>query len=477
MDIFLFFCFVFQTACAEFGSALTICRALGQGELSGADASSASGEDGAEDLELRDFFTARAEHVIEPLLRYCRYELQEGGMDRSDLRSLLEEQEEVEKKLLKASFPKLSLKIPSALGSLRDEKRTDGASDDTNMSTVHFRSRDIAVESKDLQLDLVKIADLRQELDRQKEETGKDGASNETKFLDLLSLYDDAISIASFDLKEYEKMKAGPAVNAKRAEAGGLLGYLTYEKLKLLMKRNEDRVNDLHASEEAAKNDVAPKLLEQIAHLYDALLQDARSVAQLPGSNSGDNGTEDDEDEFLLEANANILRLRAQRCYYVARLYALDSVGKHEDAVAMFEQSKLLVSRAAEEIAACQDMDESLIESMEALESKIGAAKARSVACAYLAKDGGGGGGSIGASGLATNILKRLDDFEAGQHFSEKFTDAPPALEPIPSKPTFFDIAFNHVCAVPVGALQQHVEEHQEQKSSGGLFSSWFGKS
>lgn len=162
MDIFLIFCFVFQTACAEFGSALTICRALGQGELSGADASSASGEDGAEDLELRDFFTARAEHVIEPLLRYCRYELQEGGMDQSDLRSLLEEQEEVEKKLLKASFPKLSLKIPSALGSLRDEKRTDGASDDTNMSTVHFRSRDIAVESKGLQLDLVKIADLRQ---------------------------------------------------------------------------------------------------------------------------------------------------------------------------------------------------------------------------------------------------------------------------------------------------------------------------
>ena len=394
-------------------------------------------------------------------------------MDQSDLRSFFEEQEVAEMKHLEASFPKLSLKLPSTLGSLASKSQEGQASDGTNISIVHFRSRDISVESKDMQSSLIKIADLMQELEKENDSTNnKYGASNETKFLDLLTLYDDAISSISSDLKGYEKMKAGPAVNAKRAEAGGLLGYLTYGKLKLLMDRNEDRVDELRRTEEAAGNDVPPKVLEQIAHLYDALLQDARSVAQLPGSNSCD-GAEDDEDEFVLEANANTLRLRAQRCYYIARLYALDVVGKHEEAAIMFDQSALLASRAAEEIAACQDMDDSLIESMESLEKKIGAAKAHSIACAYLAKVGGGG--SSGTSGSGISILKRLDDFEAGHNSTGQLIDVPPALEPIPSKPTFFDIAFNHVCAVPVGALEQHVKEHQEQKSPGGLFS-WFGK-
>lgn len=446
---------------------------MGQGELS-VDASTTSGREGAaEDLESRDFFSSRAEHVIEPLLRFSQYELQKGGMDQSDLRSFFEEQEVAEMKHLEASFPKLSLKLPSTLGSLASKSQEGQASDGTNMYIVHFRSRGISVESKDMQSSLIKIADLMQELEKENDSTNnKYGASNETKFLDLLTLYDDAISSISSDLKGYEKMKAGPAVNAKRAEAGGLLGYLTYGKLKLLMDRNEDRVDELRRTEEAAGNDVPPKVLEQIAHLYDALLQDARSVAQLPGSNSCD-GAEDDEDEFVLEANANTLRLRAQRCYYVARLYALDVVGKHEEAAIMFEQSALLASRAAEEIAACQDMDESLIESMESLERKVGSAKARSVACAHLAKVGGGG--SSGTSGSVINILKRLDDFEAGHNSVGRYVDVPPALEPIPSKPTFFDIACNHVCAVPVGALEQHIEEHQQQKISGGLFS-WFGK-
>lgn len=465
---------LFQTACAGFGSALTICRALGQGELSVDGSTTSGGEGGAEDLESRDFFASRAEHVIEPLLRYSQYELQKDGMNQSDLRSLFEEQDVAEKKHLEESFPKLSLKLPSTLGSLADKSQVDQASDGKNMSIVHFRSQDISVESKEMQSSLVKIAELMEELEKENDSTNnKYGASNETKFLDLLSLYDDAISIISSDLKGYEKMKAGPAVNAKRAEAGGLLGYLTYGKLKLLMDRNEDRVNELRRTEEAAGNDVPPKVLEQIAHLYDALLQDARSVAQLPGSNSDGDGAEDDEDEFVLEANANILRLRAQRCYYVARLYALDVVDKHEEAALMFEQSALLASRAIEEIAACQDMDESLIESMESLERKVGAAKARSVACAHLAKVGGSGGRVASGSGI--NLLKRLDDFEAGHNSAGQFIDVPPALEPIPSKPTFFDIAFNHVCAVPVGVLEQHIEEHQDQKSSGGLFG-WFGK-
>ena len=124
------------------------------------------GESGAKDLESRDFFASRAEHVMEPLLRYSQYELQKGGMDQSDLRSFFEEQEVAEKKHLEASFPKLSLKLPSTLGSLAGKSQVGQTSDGTNMSIVHFRSRDISVESKELQSSLIKIADLMQELEK-----------------------------------------------------------------------------------------------------------------------------------------------------------------------------------------------------------------------------------------------------------------------------------------------------------------------
>mmetsp|Transcript_7522 Transcript_7522/g.15704 ORF Transcript_7522/g.15704 Transcript_7522/m.15704 type:complete len:713 (+) Transcript_7522:130-2268(+) len=397
-----------QSACTEYGSALTICRALGQGESSAATTAGTNGDNGAEasasdtaaaaavaaeDLEMRDFFAARAEHVLEPLLRYCQYELQEGGMDQSALASLMKAQEDAENALLAASsFPaaarqqQQSSPLRSKLDSLRDDKRFDEASAGSSMATVHFRSRDVAVESQVLRFDLLKIVDLRSELAKERQDGAKDSAAYETKFLSLLSLYDDAISLASSDLKEYQAMKAGPAVNAKKFEFQSLLGYIKYEKLKLLMGRNEDMVDNLRAAEEEAGNDVTPKTLEQIAHLYDALLQDARSVAQLPGGSPDGSGAEEDEDEFVLEANANVLRLRALRCYYVARLYALDIVAKHAEAAALFDQCKLLASRAAEEIAACQDMDDSLIESMDSLEDKIRAAKNRSVACAFLAR-------------------------------------------------------------------------------------------
>ena len=403
-------------------------------------------------------------------------------MDEAALASLMKAQEESENALLAASsLPasavarqrQSSSPLKSKLDSLRDDKRFDEASAGSSMATVHFRSRDIAVESKVLRFDLLRIVDLKAELDKEQQQQQGGGAidsgSHETKFLSLLSLYDDAISLVSADLKEYQSMKAGPAVNAKKLEFQNLLGYIKYEKLKLLMGRNEAMVNNLRAAEEQAGNNVAPKTLEQIAHLYDALLQDARSGAQLPGGSTDGSGAVDEEDEFVLEANANVLRLRALRCYYVARLYALDTVGKHGEAVALFDQCKLLASRASEEIAACQDMDDSLIESMESLESKVSAARSRSAACAYLAMIGGGGGNQ--ATNPVTNILKRLDDFEVGQSLAQKLVDVPPALEPIFSKPTFFDIALNHVGDMPIDELQEHVNEYQEQSS--GLLG-WF---
>ena len=94
--------------------------------------------------------------------------------------------------------------------------------------------------------------------------------------------------------------------------------------------------------------DAKYKRVEEIAHLYDALLQDAKSIVSLPGGGSVEDG-DNLEDEFVLEANANVLRIRALRSYYIGRMYAADTVAKYSEALALFAQAELLATEAAVE--------------------------------------------------------------------------------------------------------------------------------
>lgn len=493
-----------QMACTEYGTALSICRALGSGEEEDDDAatekgtsdvSAQKGDDtpaaAAENLELRDFFTARASQVIEPLLRYCQYELrQEAGAGASgDADALHTIDAETEELLSGGSSQQLQAKLDAR----RDERLRTEASGGS-MSTVHFRERDVPVENKNLRVALLKVEGLKSELEKHNRKKGKGaggswaaggrGGGDDSKFLALLSGYDDATSIVSADLKEYRAMKSGPAVNAKRFEMESLLGYVKHQKLKLMMTRNERMVNDLRDAEQQTNKsgegkdkkkssasggdvDSQGKRVEEIAHLYDALLQDARAVSNLPGG--GSSADEVVEDEFVLEANANVLRLRALRCYYVARMYGSDGVEKYSEAVALFEQASSLASQAAEEIAACQDMENGdvLIESMEQLERDVAGAKCRAEACACLVRLGGAGAAS---STSGRTLLRRLDDFDSGGS-THRLAQVPPSLEPIPCKPTFFDIALNDVGELPLEELQKEIEANKPQ--SKGLLG-WF---
>mmetsp|Transcript_32538 Transcript_32538/g.43257 ORF Transcript_32538/g.43257 Transcript_32538/m.43257 type:complete len:114 (+) Transcript_32538:1053-1394(+) len=85
---------------------------------------------------------------------------------------------------------------------------------------------------------------------------------------------------------------------------------------------------------------------------------------------------------------------------------------------------------------------------------------------------GGGGGGVV----AGRSLLSRLDDFDSGGK-TFHLVDVPPHLEPIPCKPTFFDIALNHVGEFPMEELQMFVDEYskekQEQQRSGGILG-WF---
>lgn len=475
-----------KDACSEFHSALTICRALAIGEYG-------SDKKNVEALEIQDFFNARAENIIQPLLRYCQYELQASGTMTEDKITSFLRLTETEALESFSGNQKLKAKLQSI-----QQKKSRTKSNSGTMSQVHFRGKNVPVENKELKVVLLKIADKKidlQKINSQKSKRKQNGGDKnsrtnaDAKFMTLLSEYDDAAAIISADLNEYINMKSGPAVNSKRFDRECLLGYVKFEKLKLLMQRNEDMVNELRGKKltlsanqknmntSQAVNETSDhqqdieaeyKRYEQIAHLYDALMQDARSVANLPGG--GDNFSAENEeideleDEFVLEANANELRIRALRCYYLALMYSANVVGKYIEATALFDQASSLAHQAAEEIAACQDIEnpDALIESMIELNEDIEKAKCKTEAHAYLANLGSAGA-TLSDSGKS--LIHRLDDFDSGGK-SHRLIDIPPTYETITCKPTFFDIANNYISDMPIDELKAHIENNKTQSRS-----------
>ena len=369
-----------------------------------------------------------------------------------------------------------------------DDEVEDEDESGNAMNIIYFRGKELRLDDNDasVRMAFIKILNNTQILHNLKKSRGAKATVMDSKLMELLNSYDDGIVIVEKLYRRYEGMGSGPAVHQKRLEYSNLLGYCKFEKLKLIMERNEKMANELRKNDmytivtqkiekkisgveekdDSGDEDTNYKLVQEIARLYDSLLQDARAATDLPGS--GSDGDEE-EDEFVLEANANVLRIRALRCYYIGRMYAADTVGKYKEAFALFQQASILAVEAAEEIAACQDMNDAnaMIEGMAELEYEIKAFQCRTKACVYLASRGSGA--STATSGM--NLLRRLDDFDAGGKFY-RLASVPANLEPIAAKPFVFDIANNYVKDMQVGEVEAYLNLTKPIEKRGLL--SWF---
>lgn len=427
-------------------------------------------------LQQSDFFLSRADNTLRPLLRYCQYELQKDASIPK---------QEMDEIMLFAEDAKMKNEDEP----MNDDDEVEDEDESGNaMNIIYFRGKELRLDDNDasVRMAFIKILNNTQILHNLKKSRGAKATVMDSKLMELLNSYDDGIVIVEKLYRRYEGMGSGPAVHQKRLEYSNLLGYCKFEKLKLIMERNEKMANELRKNDldtivtqkiekkisgpeekdDSGDEDTNYKLVQEIARLYDSLLQDARAATDLPGS--GSDGDEE-EDEFVLEANANVLRIRALRCYYIGRMYAADTVGKYKEAFALFQQASILAVEAAEEIAACQDMNDAnaMIEGMAELEYEIKAFQCRTKACVYLASRGSGA--STATSGM--NLLRRLDDFDAGGKFY-RLASVPANLEPIAAKPFVFDIANNYVKDMQVGEVEAYLNLTKPREKRGLL--SWF---
>mmetsp|Transcript_24006 Transcript_24006/g.36589 ORF Transcript_24006/g.36589 Transcript_24006/m.36589 type:complete len:620 (+) Transcript_24006:138-1997(+) len=424
----------YYSSCKQYAIALQTCHDLSEKCLRN------------NELQLSDFFLSRASNIIQPLLRYCQYELQQRKVTREEIDAII------------------NVDIPGKEIEERGNKTILDENEDLQLSKI-VTSMQVTFRGNNLSLDgatRVAFIKIQNKIDELAKLKNTNSHAKDAKFMEILNAYDDVASNVNKSLYVYKGMESGPAVNRKRFEFSSLLGYFQSQKLQLLMDRNERMAIQLRQGDKemaslkgdfSGKNDEEDadakyKRVEEIAHVYDALLQIARAVVVLPGGGDCDCEGErkDIEDEFVLEANANILRIRSLRCYYVGRMYAADAVAKYSESLALFQQASILSVEAAEEIAACEDMRNAdfLIEEMVNLDIEINAALCRTKASTYLATIG-----SVASSATSSApILCRLDDFDSGGR-TYRLASKTLELKTIPCRPAFFDIGNNYMYCYP----------------------------
>lgn len=451
-------CLRLQEASAEYARAMTLCYKLSALE-DPAVPSTGGVDDGTTDqvtarrLQRQDLFVTRADTLLRPLFRYCQYELKRAGQPT------LEE-------------PRLK----------EGSQLTQSTSHE---ETIVFRGQDLVLDNKELRVLLLKLQSMEQDgaSDVTRSTTGmgtkvgddvggqQEQHNTETQFLTALSILDDALEVIQSSQRGLASVSSlgGPALQAKLQQYALWRGYLQYCKTRKVMEHMEGLL----------ENDAGMGHAERV-HIYDTLLQHAKSLLNLPRpgqDETGVGGAADlEDDEFGLQVQANILRLRALKTYHMGWVYYRPPLNKHSNALALMEHCAELCKRAQEEIAACdEDMphgDEYLKEMEELpVKSAMGAIRAammlqqRRQAQKLQAVGAVVGGDSAAAAAfqepLATDrpLLLRLYEYDCG------IPDAPIAdvrPMPLPCKPVFYDLAFDYAMDPSKGVdrLEAFVREH-----------------
>jgi hypothetical protein len=278
-------------------------------------------------LELQDYFTNREEYTVQPLRAYCYQELQ--LQPNTDAKSIT---------IGTTNALDTSSLLQYKLEEKREEqRRAETSKTNSKYGTITYRGIPFPVDQEELRLMLCKIDELVQSWKSHKDD-------EDNTFVQLLNAYDEALKFCTFQIHELERMESGKNVNASKLTYTCLKGYLQHQKISASIERNEAIAqNTLSSSSSSSVQDMK---VEELAHIYDLLLQDARKVLSLPSAHSTSNvggmydsanaitsqvliEEEEDDDEFALEANAHILRFRAFKCYYTGHLYARNEKVKY----------------------------------------------------------------------------------------------------------------------------------------------------
>lgn len=235
-------------------------------------------------IEDQDLFSRRVEE-IEPVMRYCRYNLGSGNDSPEGVAATQDQPVEVGRDGSFADADLLGERLASVIAEARKTQTRE-------LGSVEWRGKKVSVRSEDVRVALIKADKLAQRLGHSTGEAF--GVSlSPTVYQSVLGLYDDALSLIAKEASRLRGKGGSLKIEEHRAELEALRAYAQHHKLTLMVQRNERLVLELQekrgpvaATEQGGERNLVGEVTDMI-HVYDALLQGARDI--LTNLGGGDN--------------------------------------------------------------------------------------------------------------------------------------------------------------------------------------------
>jgi len=388
---------------------------------------------------------------ISPNIRYCAYNLGQGGLDINELMKMRSNA---------AGQDMLAAKIDAAIKETREKLAS-------SFGEVSWRGKTVPIRNEKARVFILRIQDKNSEMERQE------------TFEKRMEVFDNLL-MESKDALQGIKDEIGLEMSSKKRNEVNLASlqfirtYLSYLRQMLMVDRNVQMIDNMKMRLPVlvgqSKQVIKGKLTkpEDLIRLYDSIIQCLTETGQLAG-------LEDDE-VVEKELQAQIHGYKAFRCFYIAQSY--QHAKKWVESISLYDRVLLYVQDATTKLNACQNsLFNNLVLKIEDIAEQAKghkyAAHATSILEASEVESG------VRKMKISDQILaERLDSYQEFGAIPKNpnLVHFPPEPQALPCKPLFFDLALNHI---DLPDLEHRIEKKKEAGGISGLVKGWLwgGKS
>lgn len=388
------------------------------------------------DESLKALYLQRVEEIT-PNIRYCAYNLGQGGMDINDL---------IKMRSSAAGQDMLAAKIDAAIKETREQLAS-------SFGEVTWRGKTVPIRNEKARVFILRMQDKDTEVERQ------------TTYEDKMDVYDNLLMECKDTLQVVNAEIGSESASKKKSDSSFLnlqfvRTYISYLRQRLVIERNllmiessKEKLPVLIGQTKPTSKGKASKP-EDLVRLYDGIIQSLTDIGQLPG-------LEEDAD-MGNEIDAQVIAYKGFRCFYIGQSYQISK--KWVEAVALYDKVITYVDEAIAKLKACDmSMLNTLVTKVEQVADDARGHKYAAHAASILETSEV----TEGVSNMSINnkvLMERLDVWQEYKTIPKKpnIIKFPPEPQPIPCKPLFFDLALNHI-ELP------NLEHRMEKKESGGI--------
>ncbi|XP_065660087.1 signal recognition particle subunit SRP68 [Hydra vulgaris] len=389
------------------------------------------------DEATRMLYAQRVEE-IGPNIRYCAYNLGQGGMDIKDLMIM---------KSSAAGQDLLSAKIDAAIKQTREKLAS-------SFGDITWRGKSVPLHNEKARVFILHLQEKESEMARQSTFEGK-----MELFDNLLMECKDALQAIKEEIGNEMSTKKKNETNLSQLQF--IKMYLSYLRQNLMIERNICMIDwmkeKLPVLIGTPKQEIKTKITkpEDLIRLYDGIILSLNEISQLQGI---------EVDEKLQdEVEAQIVAYKGFRCFYIAQSYQL--LKKWVESVSLYDRVITYVNEATLKLKACNNpFLNVLVTKIEELSELAQGHKYNAHALSIL--ESNEVAADVGKLVLSDQVLaERLDVYQEYQNATKKtnLIRFPPEPQPTPCKPLFFDLALNYIDLPNL--------DHRLEKKPEGVFS------